>query len=155
MARFGRKVNSTGLSVGAKIGIAIAAVAVLAGVILAVVLRSPSASETPGNGGNIEAGEDTVIHFVAGGDVNITDQTIASGKGAAGFDFTNVFMDIAPLLAAGDLTAVNFEGNLAGAPYGSATGSAPPELMTALKNAGLTVTSVREKEDWRCVTAKK
>ena len=80
---------------------------------------------------------DTVIHFVAGGDVNVTDQTIAAGNGTAGFDFTDVFMDIAPLLAAGDLTAVNFEGNLAGAPYGSATGSAPPELMTALKNAGV------------------
>ena len=29
------------------------------------------------------------------------------------------------------------------------------DVLTALKNAGLTVTSVREKEDWRCVTAKK
>ena len=80
---------------------------------------------------------DTVIHFVAGGDVNITDQTVAAGNKATGFDYTDVFMDIAPLLASGDLTAVNFEGNLVSAPYGSATGSAPPELMTALKNAGV------------------
>ena len=29
------------------------------------------------------------------------------------------------------------------------------DVLTALKNAGLTVTSLREKEDWRCVTAKK
>ena len=29
------------------------------------------------------------------------------------------------------------------------------DVLAALKNAGLTVTSVREKEDWRCVTAKK
>ena len=80
---------------------------------------------------------DTVIHFVAGGDVNITDQTVAAGNSGIGFDYTNVFMDVAPLLASGDLTAVNFEGNLVSAPYGSATGSAPPELMTALKNAGV------------------
>jgi ribosomal protein L11 methyltransferase len=29
------------------------------------------------------------------------------------------------------------------------------DVLAALKAAGLTVTSVREKEDWRCVTAKK
>ena len=29
------------------------------------------------------------------------------------------------------------------------------DVLTALKAAGLTVTSVREKEDWRCVTARK
>jgi len=29
------------------------------------------------------------------------------------------------------------------------------DVLTALRTAGLTVTSVREKEDWRCVTAKK
>lgn len=80
---------------------------------------------------------DTVIHFVAGGDVNVTDQTIAGGNSTAGFDFAEVFKDVVPLLSAGDLTSVNFEGNLVGAPYGSATGSAPVELMSALKNAGV------------------
>jgi ribosomal protein L11 methyltransferase len=29
------------------------------------------------------------------------------------------------------------------------------DVLKALKAAGLTVTSIREKEDWRCVTAKK
>lgn len=100
----------------------------------------------PNNGGATEGSvqtptlppvPDTVIHFVAGGDVNITDQTVAAGNSSIGFDYTNVFMDVAPLLAAGDLTAVNFEGNLVGAPYGSTSGSAPAELMTALKNAGV------------------
>ena len=30
---------------------------------------------------------DTVIHFVAGGDVNITDQTVAAGNSGIGFDY--------------------------------------------------------------------
>ena len=29
------------------------------------------------------------------------------------------------------------------------------EVCEALRKAGLTVTAVKEKEDWRCVTAKK
>ena len=29
------------------------------------------------------------------------------------------------------------------------------DVLAALKKAGLTVTGIREKEDWRCVTAKK
>ena len=30
-----------------------------------------------------------------------------------------------------------------------------PDVLAALRDAGLTVTGIREKEDWRCVTAKK
>ena len=29
------------------------------------------------------------------------------------------------------------------------------EVISALESAGLTITSVREKEDWRCVTAER
>ena len=137
MARFGRKVNNDRLSAGAKIGIAIAAVAVLAGVILAVVLRSPSASETPGNGGNIEVGEDTVIHFVAGGDVNVTDKVVAAG--GSNYDYSDVFLDVMPILSGGDLTTLNFEGNLYEEPYGSKHNSAPVELVQALRNAGVDI----------------
>ena len=36
-----------------------------------------------------------------------------------------------------DLTAVNFEGTLVGAPYGSENASAPQTLMDALRNAGV------------------
>lgn len=137
MARFGRKVNSDRLSAGAKIGIAIAAVAVLAGIILAVVLRNPSALETPGNGGNIEAGEDTVIHFVAGGDVNVTDKVVASG--GSNYDYSDVFLDVMPILSGGDLTTLNFEGNLYEEPYGSKHNSAPVELVQALRSAGVDI----------------
>ena len=80
---------------------------------------------------------DTVIHFVAGGDVNVTDKTIAAGTRPSGFNFTDVFLDVAPVLASGELTSVNFEGSLFGAPYGTESKSAPGELMQALQSAGV------------------
>ena len=72
----------------------------------------------------------TVIHFTAAGDINVTDKT-------AHLDFKKALMDVMPVLCAGDLTTVNFEGNLVGAPYGSEHASAPQALMEALYNAGV------------------
>lgn len=83
------------------------------------------------------AAPDTVIHFVAGGDVNVTDKTVSAGSLPSGYDYGSVFLDVLPVLAAGDLTTVNFEGNLFGAPYGSASKSAPVELLQSLKSAGV------------------
>ncbi len=80
---------------------------------------------------------DTVIHLVAGGDVNVTDKVVAAGEGSDGYDYTQLLLDAAPLLSGADLTAVNFEGSLFGAPYGTATHSAPQALAQALKNAGV------------------
>lgn len=80
---------------------------------------------------------DTVVHFVAGGDVNVTDKVIASGTAVSGYDFTDVFLDVVPALSSGDITVVNFEGSLYGTPYGSKNASAPPQLLTALRNAGV------------------
>ena len=79
----------------------------------------------------------TVISIVAGGDVNVTDQVIAAGETAGGYDFSHLFMDVLPLFANADAAIVNFEGNLVGAPYGSQNASAPLELMQALKQAGV------------------
>lgn len=76
----------------------------------------------------------TVIHLVAAGDVNVTDAVVSSG--GAGYDYTNTFLDVAHLLAEGDITVVNFEGNLCGAPYGSSR-SAPQELAEALNRCGV------------------
>ncbi len=81
--------------------------------------------------------EDSVIHFVAGGDVNITDKVVASG--GTGYNYAASFLDILPALTAGDLTALNFEGNAVGAPYGSSLVSAPPQLLSALAKAGVDV----------------
>lgn len=80
---------------------------------------------------------DTVIHFVAGGDVNVTDKVVSAGATVSGYDYSNVFLDITGVLSGGDLTAVNFEGNLYGDSYGTQPAAAPPQLLTALRNAGI------------------
>ena len=77
----------------------------------------------------------TVVRLVAAGDVNVTDTIVASG--GPNYDYTNTFLDVAHLLAEGDITVVNFEGNLCGAPYGTNSGSAPQELAEMLKNCGV------------------
>lgn len=75
----------------------------------------------------------TVITFAAAGDLNITDQVVASG--GADYDYTAAFMDVLPLLSKADLTALNFEGNVCGAPYDK--NSAPQQMLSALKYAGV------------------
>ena len=77
----------------------------------------------------------TVIHLVAAGDINVTDAVVASG--GAEYDYTDTLLDVSHLLAEGDITVVNFEGNLCGAPYGSTSRSAPQTLMEALNRAGV------------------
>lgn len=78
-----------------------------------------------------------VIHLVAAGDLNITDSVIWSGQQEGLYDYTSAFMDVAPLFAEADLALLNFEGNVCGSPYGTDTVSAPVEMITALKNAGV------------------
>ena len=75
----------------------------------------------------------TVITLTAAGDLNVTDAVVAAG--GAGYDYSNAFMDVLPLLAESDLTVMNFEGNACGAPYGK--DSAPQQLLMALKGIGV------------------
>ena len=79
------------------------------------------------------------IHVAAAGDLNITDKVIWSGQISGNFNYTNAFMDVAPILSQADLSIINFEGNVCGAPYGTETLSAPQQLLEALKNAGVDV----------------
>ena len=79
----------------------------------------------------------TVIHIRAAGDLTVTDKVVNSANTDLGYDYHKAFIDVAHLLADADLTMLNFEGNLCGAPYGSLTASAPQELMTALAEAGV------------------
>jgi poly-gamma-glutamate synthesis protein (capsule biosynthesis protein) len=79
----------------------------------------------------------TTISLVAGGDLNVTDNTIAAGQSGNGYDYTAAFLDVAQILAEADAAVVNFEGNFCGAPYGSATVSAPVALAQALKAMGV------------------
>ena len=79
----------------------------------------------------------TVIHVAAAGDLMVTDNTVRAGISENGYDYTNVFMDIAPVFSGADLALLNFEGNLLGAPYGTESTSAPADLAKALKAAGV------------------
>ena len=83
----------------------------------------------------------TTIHIKATGDLNVTDKVVASGRAKFGeyYDYTNAFLDVAPLLSDADLTLMNFEGNLVGPPYGTETASAPVELVQALHAAGVDI----------------
>ena len=78
-----------------------------------------------------------VIHIRAAGDLNVTSDVVQSGVVGKKFDYTQSFIDVAPLLSEADWTVLNFEGNVCGEPYGDETRSAPPELLTALLNAGV------------------
>ena len=83
------------------------------------------------------AGPRTTVSVAVAGDVNVNDATVAAGKTASGYDYSQVFQDVVPLLTNADLTVVNFEGNLCGAPYGTETASAPQELMEYLAGVGV------------------
>lgn len=80
---------------------------------------------------------DTTIHIRAAGDLNITDAVVQSGLAASGYDFTRAFQDVAPLLAEADCTVLNLEGSICGEPYGTASASAPNQLLSALRAAGV------------------
>lgn len=79
----------------------------------------------------------TVIHIAAAGDLNVTDEVLAANLTPAGYDFTDAFMEVAPVLSNADFSILNFEGLLNGAPYGTEDRSAPPELAQALAAIGV------------------
>ncbi len=81
--------------------------------------------------------EPTVIRIAAAGDLNVTDKVVWSGLKDGQYNYTNAFLDVAPVLAQADLTVMNFEGNLCGDPFGSETKSAPQEMMQTLKSMGV------------------
>lgn len=77
----------------------------------------------------------TVIHIAAAGDLNITDAVVQSGGGT--YDYYQTFWDVSHLLADADISVLNFEGVLAGTPYGSSTRSAPQSMVEALAEMGV------------------
>lgn len=81
----------------------------------------------------------TVIHIAAAGDLNVTDEIVKEAMTVSGYSFSSAFLDVAPVLSDADLTLLNFEGTLAGPPYGSETGSAPTALVEALAQYGVDV----------------
>jgi poly-gamma-glutamate synthesis protein (capsule biosynthesis protein) len=62
---------------------------------------------------------------------------VNAGVAIGGFDYGPVFKDVAGILSDADLTVMNFEGNVCGEPYGTATTSAPVELIRSLRSCGV------------------
>ena len=79
----------------------------------------------------------TVIHISVAGDLNVTDGVLENAVHDDAYDFSQTFLDVAPILSGADLALLNFEGNLSGGSYGTATGAAPLELAKAVKAIGV------------------
>ena len=90
----------------------------------------------------VEKSPITTIHIKAAGDLNVTDSVVNSGVAIGGFDYGPVFKDVAGILSDADLTVMNFEGNICGEPYGTATTSAPVELIRSLRTCGVDLLQV-------------
>ena len=111
---------------------------VLLGVGLAAVLSIAAVMLLGGDSAPTGFGDNTVtISLVAGGDLNVTDNTVSSGKVGSGYDYTAPFLDVAELFAGADAAVLNFEGNFYGEPYGSASVSAPDAMAQSLKSMGV------------------
>ena len=124
--------------------IAAAVILALCGLVILLVHHTaqpeptqPSGSETSQPVQTQPTEPETVIDLAFGGDLNVTDKVVASGVSGDGYDYTDVFMDVVPLFAGADAAALNFEGNLCGAPYGTENTRAPQALMEALSAAGV------------------
>ena len=140
-----------------RLGIALAVLLVVAAAILVIVKKTgPEKPEQPEQ--NVEQTQEpseqtgesteqtepteipedqTVVHLVATGDLNVNDTTVSAGGPA--YIYTDAFLDVAHLLADADVSVVNFEGGLFGDPFGSEAASAPQSMMTALAEAGVDI----------------
>ncbi len=78
--------------------------------------------------------DQTVIHFAATGDLNITKSVVESG--GASYDYTDTFLDVAPVLASADLTTINLEGDFSDYPNGQ-NHSAPKTMASTLRSMGV------------------
>ncbi len=118
---------------------ALVAVGLLIGLVIALASHmakpDPVSEETAPPAQSSEP--QTVIDIAFAGDINVTDKVVSAGANGSGYDYTSVFMDVAPLLAGVDASVVNLEGNFCGSPYGTEGTRAPDELAQALSSAGV------------------
>ena len=110
--------------------------AVAVALLVAAIILLAGGREGPDPDETTAPVDTTVIYMAAAGDLNVTEKVIAAG--GENYDYTEMMLDVAHLLADADITALNFEGNFYGAPYGTDR-SAPQALADALARAGVDV----------------
>ena len=134
-----RRRRSRRLLLAGVVGLGVLACVVLGVLLLPQVLSPGDSGETNPSTQATAPAPDKVIHLVAGGDINVTDKTVASGLTNGGYDYTQVFQDVLPVLSAGDVTVLNFDGIFSGDVYGSGTKAVPSQLLDALSCAGVDI----------------
>ena len=112
----------------------IAAAVMLVAAVTIVILISAGGTKRDNTEATRKPGEITTVRLSAAGDLNITDRTV--GSGGTELDYTDAFLDVAHLLGEADVTVMNLEGVLTGAPYGDSR-SAPQAMLEALSNNGV------------------
>ncbi len=79
----------------------------------------------------------STVTIAAVGDISISDAQLADARTGDGYDFSPSFFGAAELLSKADLTVGNLECTFSGAPYGSASLSAPNVLADTLAGLGI------------------
>ena len=117
----------------------LAAFALIMCAVLIFVLVRPGEKKTEKPGETVDPDLLTKVHVAAVGDLNVTQKIVDSGGMER--DYTQMFLDVAHLLADADISVMNFEGVLCGEPYGESK-SAPLSMMQALSSAGVDLVQV-------------
>ena len=94
-------------------------------------------TQPPETTGPVVKEDRTTVSVTVAGDLNVTPATVNAGLTPYGYDYSQVFLDVAPLLSNADVTVLNFEGNLFGIPYGQENASAPQEMLQELSDIGV------------------
>lgn len=94
-------------------------------------------TQKPVPAGTEDPDTNTTVRISAVGDIFLSADQIDDARCADGsFNFMAQFSDVYAALSKADITLGNFEGNFAGTPYGTDTGSYPDEFAVALNDAG-------------------
>lgn len=140
--RMEQKQKRKRLLMGIGMGILLLGICLLVGALVRHASNEPTVQDPTTPSANQPVEGETVIRLAFAGDLNVTDKVVASGETEQGYDYTNVLMDVVPLLAGADASVLNFEGNLCGGTYGSAGTRAPQELAQALSAAGVDLVQI-------------
>ena len=132
-----RKQNRRIFLISVVILLTVALACLIAALIMHLSKPKPESTPTTPPDPTVATEPETVIDIAFAGDLKVTDKLIMSGVSEGGYDFTDVFLDVAPLLAGADTAVLNLEGGFGSGPFGTANAQGPVELAQALSSAGV------------------